>query len=234
MNTIIISIISLIISGLSATVAILSFTSNKAELIFFRDDDLEPLAIIKSEIFARYKDDNGKEKQIPFPNGILYHIQVFNPSPQDIAYFHMEFIVDKEIHKDVWTLKTLGWATDRAKIVMNDLIHGPGEIFIPSAPQGVFKAHSFTPLYLFVTTDGSPFPKQLSFQFKYAVRSFPYFGKKHRYKSFRRDLDLSNVELGMKSKQEAMKQLTLPVQKLPKSKQTPPYGKRRKRNRRKK
>ena len=233
MNTITISIISLIISGLSATVAILSFTSNKAELIFFHDD-LEPLAIVNSEIFARYKNDSGKEKQIPFPNGILYHIQVFNPSPQDIAHFHMEFIVDKKIHKDVWTLKTLGWATDRAKTVMNDLIHGPGEIFIPSAPQGVFKAHSFTPLYLFVTTDGSPFSKQLSFQFKYAVRSFPYFGKKHRYKSFRRDLDLSNVELGMKSKQEAMKQLTLPVQKLPKSKQTPPYSKRRKHNRRKK
>lgn len=37
----------------------------------------------------------------------------------------------------------------------------------------------------------------------------------------------------MKSKQEAMKQLTLPVQKLPKSKQTPPYSKRRKHNRRK-
>lgn len=234
MNTIIISIISLIISGLSATAAILSFTSNKAGLIFFRDDDLEPLAIVNSEIFARYKDDNGKEKRIPFPNGILYHIQVFNPSPQDIAYFHMGFIVDKEIYKDVWTLKTLGWATNRAKIIMNDLVHGPGEIFIPTAPQGVFKAHSFTPLYLFVTTDGSPFPKQLSFQFKYAVRSFPYFGKKHRYKSFIRDLDLSNVKLEMTSKQQAMKQLTSPVQKSLKPNQTPPYSKRRKHNRRKK
>ncbi|WP_283586319.1 hypothetical protein [Limosilactobacillus vaginalis] len=234
MNTVTISIISIFVSALSATIAFLSFTSSRAELIFFRDDDLKPLAIVNSEIFAKYTDHSGKEQRIPFPNGILYHIQVFNPSPQDIAFFHMEFIVDKEIHRDVWTLKTLGWATDRAKIVMNDLIHGPGEIFIPTAPQGVFKAHSFTPLYLFVTTDGSPFPKHLSFQFKYAVRSFPYFGKKHRYKLFVRDLDLSNVKLEMTSKQEAMKQLTSPVQKSLKSKQTPPYSKRRKHNRRKK
>lgn len=228
--TIVISIISLIISGLSATVSILSFASNKATLIFFGDEDLVPEATIESEITAIYKDEKGKQKHISFPNGILYHIQVFNPSPKDIAYFHMKFIADGCIHKDVWTLKTLGWATDNAKIVMNDPLHGPGEIYIPDAPQGVFKAHSFTPLYLFVKTDGSPFPKQLTFQFKYAVRSFPYFGKDHHYKSFVNDLDISNTEREMQSKIEVMKQLTQPVQKSQKSKQTPPYSKKRRRN----
>ena len=231
--TIVISIISLIISGLSATISILSFASNKAELIFF-NSDLQPGAIINSEIAAIYKDEKGKKRQIPFPNGILYHIQVFNPSPKDIAYFHMEFIADKLIHKDVWTLKTLGWATDNAKIVMNDPIHGPGEIYIPDAPQGVFKAHSFTPLYLFVSTDDGSFPKQLTFQFKYSVRSFPYFGKDHYHKIFIRDLDLSNVQEEMQSKKDLMQQLTQPMQKSTKPKQTPPYSKQTKHNRRKK
>lgn len=146
----------------------------------------------------------------------------------------MEFIADKLIHKDVWTLKTLGWATDNAKIVMNDPIHGPGEIYIPDAPQGVFKSHSFTPLYLFVSTDDGPFPKQLTFQFKYSVRSFPYFGKDHYHKIFIRDLDLSNVQEEMQSKKDLMQQLTQPMQKSTKPKQTPPYSKQTKHNRRKK
>ena len=114
---------------------------------------------------------------------------------------------------------------------MNDPIHGPGEIYIPDAPQRVFKAHSFTPLYLFVATDGSPFPKQLTFQFKYSVRSFPYFGKDHYHKVFVRNLDLSSVQEEMQSKKDLMKQLTQPVQKSQKPKQTPPYSKKRRKHR---
>ena len=68
--TIVISIISLLISGLSSTVALLSFASNKSKLIFFGDDDPVPEAIIESEITADRINEKGKTEQLPFPNGI--------------------------------------------------------------------------------------------------------------------------------------------------------------------
>lgn len=231
--TIVISIISLLISGLSSTVALLSFASNKSKLIFFGDDDPVPEAIIESEITADRINEKGKTEQLPFPNGILYCIQVFNPSPQDISFFNMQYIVDGEIPKNVWSEKTIEWFSDNAKVIMHDPIHGSGEIYIPDTSFGVFKAHSFTPLYLFVSTDGSPYPKQLRFQFNYAVRSFPYFGKNHHYKSFVKDLDITNTEKEMQLKTEAMKQLTQPMRRSQKPNQTPPYSKKRRRRNKK-
>lgn len=195
-------------------------------LIFFDADDLVPAPIVRSEITADYIDKNGDKHEIPFSNGILYHIQVLNPSPSDIAYFHMQYVVDGELHKDVWTQKSFGWvdnADKKVKIVMHDLIKGSGEIPIPDSPQGVFKAHSYTPLYVFLSTDNSPFPKKVQFTFKYAVRSFPYLGKRNRYKTFSADLDISNVQLEIQSKTKVMQQLTSQGQKSPKSNQTPPF-----------
>lgn len=78
--TIVISIISLIISGLSATVSILSFASNKAELIFF-NSDLQPGAIINSEIAAIYKDEKGKRGKFLFQMEffIIYRYLIHRP-----------------------------------------------------------------------------------------------------------------------------------------------------------
>lgn len=224
----IISIISLSIAAISALFTGLNFYANRAVLIKFGEEDKHPLPIIKNEIYAY----NGVQT-VPFKNGIMFHFQILNPSPKDIAYFNMHFVSDDRITQ-VWTMKSFGYMEKEPKIIMNDPIKGKGEINIPYSTQGVFKAHSFTPIYAFMSTDEFSFPQQVNFQFNYSVRRFPFIGKKSYYKEFSIDLDLTNVELGMKSKQKAMKQLTQQEQKLPKSKQTPPYSKRRKHNRRKK
>lgn len=228
MSTFTISVISIIISGLSVIVSIISFASNRSLLIFFNSKDIKPMPIAKSEISALSKNDKNDAKKVPFPEGLLYHVQVFNPSPKDIAYFHMEYIFDNTLHKDVWTHKTLGWFSEKPTIVLNDPIYGPGEIFIPNAPHGVFKSHSYTPLYCFVRTDEHPFPKSVIFRFKYAVRTFPFIGKKSHYKTFVRNLDISNVHQEIQSKTKIMKQLTQSMPQSPKSKQTPPYRQRHK------
>lgn len=226
MYSLIFSIISLIFSGTSVVVSMISLLANRSMLIFFGDDDLVPMAITRSELTAIYTDKKGNKHKVPFTDGILYHIQVFNPSPSDIAYFHMHYVIDDQMPKDVWTQKSFGWVDSvdkKVKVVMYDPIKGSGEIPIPDSPQGVFKAHSFTPLYVFLNTEDSPFPKKVKFTFKYAVRKFPYLGKHHRYKTFSADLDISNVQAEIRSKTKAMQQLTGPVQKSIKSKQTPPY-----------
>lgn len=223
-----ISIISLLIAAISAAFTGLNFYANRAVLIKFGENDKHPLPVVRNEIYAY----NGKQT-VPFENGIIFNFQVLNPSPKDIAYFNMHFISDDRIAQ-VWTMKSFGYMEKETKIIMTDPIKGKREINIPYSTQGVFKAHSFTPIYAFMSTDGFPFPQKVNFQFNYSVRRFPFIGKKSYYKEFSIDLDLTNVELGMKSKQKVMKQLTLPVQKSLKSKQTPPYSKRRKHNRRKK
>lgn len=229
----IISVISISISAISMIIAILSFASNKAELIFFGSDDAVPLPVTTSEIFATYKDKHDKIKKIEFPEGLLYHIQVFNPSPKDIAYFGMMFTFNGQ-PTEVWTKKTLGWATDSPKIISYDPIRGTGEINIPPAPYGVFQAHSFTPLYIFMPIDISPIPPTAEFQFEYAVRRFPYFGKNRRYSEYKVTLQLKDFDEILKLKRESMKQLMQPMPQSQKPKQTPPYSKQRKHNRRKK
>lgn len=195
------SIISLIIAAVSATFTGLNFYSNRAVLIKFGEGDKHPLPVVKGEIYA----SNGKD-EIPFSEGILFHLQILNPSPKDIAYFHMQFIVDERL-TEMWTLKSFGYVEKTPKIILSDLIKGTGEITIPPSPQGVFKAHSFTPIYAFMSTDGHPFPKKVNFQFKYSVRHFPFIGKKSYYRTFSVDLDLTNAEFEMKSKQKVMQQL---------------------------
>lgn len=228
---VIISVISILVSAISVIISILSFTSNKAELIFFGSDDTSPLPVIEGELSATYKNDKGKIQKIDFPEGLLYHIQVFNPSPKDIAYFGMSFLFNGR-PTEVWTNKTLGWATDNPKVILFDPIHGSGEINIPNAPQGVFKAHSFTPLYLFMGIDIVPIPPIAKFHFEYAVRRFPYFGKKNRYSEYEVTLQLTDFSEMLQSKRKSMQQLTESVKEQTKPSQTPPYT--RKRRKRKK
>lgn len=222
MSTTTISIISLFIAAASALFTALNFYSNRAVLILFGKSDIHPLPVTEGEIYA-----TDSEKTVPFSNGILFHLQVLNPSPKDIAYFHMQFVADDRL-AEVWTMKSFGYMNE-PNIIMYDPIKGRGEINIPESPQGIFKAHSFTPLYAFMSTDGSPFPHYVNFQFKYSVRHFPFLGKRSFYKVLSVNLDLTNVEIEMKLKQKAMQQLTSQEQKSPKSKQTPPYKNRNKR-----
>lgn len=233
MDTASISIISLVISGISVFIALLSFISNKAELIFFSDQNNEkPEAITDGEIKTVYI-SNKQRKRVNLPEGILYHVQILNPSPKDIAYFHMEFLFDKKPTSMI-TTNSFAWLTDKVRFEKYDPIQGSGTLPLPSEPQGVFKAHSFTPLYAFTPLEVGNLPQDVEFQFRYAVRKFPYIGKRNHYQTFKIKLDLSGTKESIAVKTKAMKQLTQQEQKLPKSKQTPPYSKRRKHNRRKK
>ena len=228
---IIISIISILISALSVTIAILSFASNKAELIIFKSKDGEDaLPVISGELKAVYTDFKKKEHTINSIEGLLFHIQVFNPSPKDIAYFHMGFTLNDR-PAEMWTKKSFAWATDDPKILYYDLLHGPSEINIPEERQGVFKAHSFTPLYLYMPIDLSPIPPKASFQFRYAVRRFPYVGKAHRYSEFIEEFSLKSFSEILQSKNKVMQQLKESKPQQAKPSQTPPYSKKHRRHR---
>lgn len=203
-----ISLISIIISALSVAISMLSFVSNKAELIIFEPGNEEgALPVIDGELKVIYNDSKGKKHEIDSADGLLFHIQVFNPSPKDIAYFHMGFTLLGR-PAELWTKKSFTWATDNPKIILFDPIHGSGEINIPEATQGVFKAHSFTPLYLYMPIDLKPIPPKAYFQFKYAVRRFPFIGKASRYSEFTKELSLTGFSEIMKAKHKTMQQLT--------------------------
>lgn len=229
-----IAIISLVISAISAFASIfgiLSFIANRREIISFSpksENAWSPIA--KGEIIAKVKNGT-KDKIEQFNNGFLIHLQVLNPSPHDIAFFDMHFEWDRKI-VGPWTLKSFGYSDGPVKIILLDP-KLTAEIPIPPANQGVFKANSFNPLYVFASTDEGPLPKYATFSFKYAVRKFPYIGKKNHYSEFSMDLNLTKLPELQKLQIESMKQLMQPTQSKKESNSTPPYSSR-KRNRHKK
>lgn len=226
MNATTIAIISIfisLVSGVASVFAIMTFFANRAELIqFVQTGPKEYTPMIKGELSADYV-HNGVKKSIKFPQGILVHFQFLNPSPKDIAYFHLQFELNGHF-QEAWTEKSFSWATDKPKIVLHDILH-PADIPFPHEPQGVFKAHSFTPIYAFMELDTDPIPPSADFVIRYAVRKFPFFGKKNHYKTFTVHLDLNGSEEMLKSKQAAMQQLTKSTQKSTKTHQTPPRHK---------
>lgn len=220
-----IAILSLIISAVSAFAAVfgvLAFMASRREIISFganSNNDWSPIA--KGEIIAKVKDGK-KDKIEQFNNGFLIHLQFLNPSPSDIAYFGMQFQWDNKIISP-WTLKSFGYSDGPVKIILLDP-KLTAEIPIPPATQGSFKANSFTPLYIFASTDEGPLPKEATFSFKYAVRKFPYIGKKNHYSTFSIDLNLTKLPELQKSQIESMKQLIQPTQSKKGSSSTPPYS----------
>lgn len=225
MSSNILAIISLIVSAISAFASvfgILSFIANRREIISFAPTSpksWDPIA--KGEIIAKIKDGK-KDKFEYFDNGFLIHLQFLNPSPHNIAYFDMHFEWEDKVSAP-WNLKTFGYYDGPVKAILHDP-KITTELFIPEAPQGVFNANSFTPLYLFASTDNGPIPKEATFSFKYAVRKFPYIGKKNHFSTFTMDLDLTELPKQLKLQQESMKQLMHQEQSKTKSKQTPPYS----------
>ena len=228
-----IAILSLIISAISAFAAVfgvLAFVANRREIISFSANSKSNWSpIAKGEIVAKVRE--GKKKNVvPFDNGFLIHLQFLNPSPKDIAYFGMQFQWDGKTIAP-WTHKSFGYLDGPVKIILQVPLH-TAEIPIPLALQGVFKANSFTPLYLFASTDNNPLPQKATFSFKYAVRKFPYIGKKNHYSTFSVDLNLTKLPELQKLQIESMKQLMQPTQSKKGSNSTPPYSSR-KRNKHK-
>lgn len=112
----IISVISLFIAAISAMFTGLNLYSNRAVLIKFGEDDNHPLPVVENEIYAY----SGKQT-VSFNNGIMFHFQILNPSPKDIAYFNMHFVSDGRIAQ-VWTMKSFGYMEKEPKIIMTDPI----------------------------------------------------------------------------------------------------------------
>lgn len=228
-----VAVISLVISAISAfasTFGVFSFVANRREIISFTPkSDKEWVPITKGEIIAKIK-NGSKDKTEKFDNGFLIHLQFLNPSPNDIAFFDMHFEWDNKVIGP-WTHKSFGYSDGPVKIILLDPL-ATAEIPIPPAPQGSFKANSFTPFYIFASTDNAPIPKKATFSFKYAIRKFPYIGKANHYSTFSMKLNLTGLPELQKSKKESMKQLMPQEQSKTKSKQTPPYSSK-KRNHRK-
>lgn len=229
-----IAILSLIVSAVSAFAAVfgvLAFMANRREIISFgANSKIEWSPIAQGEIIAKGKKGK-KEHIVPFNNGFLIHLQFLNPSPNDIAYFGMQFQWDGKIIEP-WTHKSFGYLDGPIKIILLDPLH-TAEIPIPPANQGVFKANSFNPLYVFASTDEGPLPQKATFSFKYAVRKFPYIGKRNHYSTFSAELNLTKLPELQKLQIESMKQWTQPMQSKKGSNSTPPYSSR-KRNKHKK
>lgn len=220
-----IAIISLIIAALSTVISILSFFSNKRELIELTQSTSKSwIPIATGEIKCEFI--KNKSANFDLPMGIMVHLQILNPSPKDIAYFHVQYSFDDRL-QEVWTKDTVGWANDIPKFLRFDLIHGYGELPFIQSPQGCFKANSLTPFYLYARLDDCPLPKHISVAFRYSVRKFPYIGKRNHFSTYELELDTSDLNKMLQSKQEAMKQLTQKVPTKPNSSKHP-HNKRRK------
>lgn len=199
------SLISLIVSFLSAIISFLSFVTKRSKLVFLNDDQIEPETIIEDQILA-IGSIKGDPYNKNFPSGIIIHLKIFNPSPQDIAYFYMEFKF-KKLNMPILTKESFGYMDNQPKFVMNDPLKGKFEINLPTHTYGIFKAHSYTPLDIFVPITTHPIPSEATFQFRYAVKSFPFIGSRYQYSIFSKLIDMSNVEKTMHINSATMQRL---------------------------
>lgn len=198
-----ISLIISIISGLAALVAILGYWSNKRELIQFMETSSDSYsALIEGQIF--YHNDKGERMFLP--SGVLVHYQFLTPSPNDIAYFHMGFIVNDKIVPSI-TERSVVDHSKHPTFKLYDL-KSTTIIQLPKDPQGVFKANSLTPIYGFLPIEYGPVPDEVKFYIRFAIRKFPYIGKRNHYQTFEHTIKLTNFEMITKSNSKVMQQLS--------------------------
>lgn len=218
MTTLQISIISLIISSLSAAITIFSFFRNRSELFQLMSTDKKGYEVIVAGEIS-FKDDKGDKKYLP--DGLMVHLQFLNPSPNDIAYFHLQFeykIEHQTMIKEIFTQTSVGWATDNPKFVFSDGMKTSELPFVKN-PSGKIPANSLFPLYAFISLDDIPVPQEMTLVMRYAVRRFPYITQKGHYKTYKLKLDLLTYPKELRQKQAVVKLLSTPVQSRPKSSQ---------------
>ncbi|WP_461240297.1 hypothetical protein [Paucilactobacillus sp. N302-9] len=196
---------SIIVSIVSVFIAALSFLKNKSELLELRHPgDSDWSAMTMGEI--SYINDKGRIN--PLPDGLLVKFQFLNPSPNDVAYFHLHFTANNRA-EDVWTHKTVSWDTEKPKFIIQEL-NTQGEINLLKNVQGIFPAHSFTPVYAFMSKVDGPFPDKITFTIKYAVRKFPYIGKKNRYTTYQLELNTFDFEKKLREKHHIVEKMNEP------------------------
>ena len=200
-----IAIISLIISalsGIAAIFAILGYWGNKPELIQFMETDEDSYtSIVEGQI--SYQGDDGKTYYLP--SGILVHYQFLNPSPKDIAYFHMNFIVNGVITPSITEKSVMDQSKNPSFKLLN--LKQITIFQFPKDPQGIFPANSFTPIYAFLPIETTPSPEKATFSIRFAIKKFPYIGKHNHYQTFEHTVYLNDYEMITRSNRAVMKQL---------------------------
>ncbi|WP_447353071.1 hypothetical protein ACM665_05255 [Enterococcus faecalis] len=197
----IISLVISIISGLAALFAIMGYLSSRPTLIQFMDTNKDSYSCItEGQIY--YEDDMGNIRYLPA--GILVHYQFFNSSPRDIAYFHLGFEIDGKITEAFTELSVSPQAkkpTFRFFDLMKTYI-----ISFPKEPQGIFKANSLTPIYGFLPIESFP-PKEVTFFIRYAIRKFPYIGKRNYYTTFKHTVTPNDFVMITQANRKVIQQL---------------------------
>lgn len=199
------AIISLIISafsGIAAIFAILGYWGNKPELIQFMETNNDSY-VSATEGQISYIGDDGKKYYLP--SGIMVHYQFLNPSPKDIAFFHLNFIVNGNI-TEAFTERSVITQAKKPSFLFFDLLKSY-IIQFPKYPQGVFPANSLTPIYAFLPLEAIPVPEKVTFSIRFAIRKFPYIGKRNHYQTFEHTVYLNDYEMITRSNRAVMKQL---------------------------
>lgn len=168
--------------------------------------------IVAGQLSIESTIDGAKVSEI-LPNGILVHLSFLNASPEDISFFFIGFYTQnsqKEVKLiECYTLKSIRNISSDSHIILTSSEGLDSEVFFPPAPFGVFKAHSYTPLWFFMPIrDNDVLPKEVTLSLNYAVPHFPFFGRNSYSKKFAVKLDLSNFDKEMLAKRKLMQKVT--------------------------
>lgn len=220
----------IIISIFSLLIATRSFNTNRAKIKFIKNI-ARPYYYVKAGQLILVPENNKKKVLNTFPTGILFHVAVLNFSPKDVAYFNIHCEIDKDF-QEIYTMKSFGYFAEKDKIVIfRQSSSQIGEIPIPNEPQGKFEANSLTPLYGFVRLDDylgkKKLPKKVTFKISYALKKWylPF-----RLYSTKRIIVKGPVFNSWLIEQQLMKQLKKEEKTPGNSRKTPPYNKKRRRN----
>ncbi|GAA0808661.1 hypothetical protein [Ligilactobacillus aviarius] len=198
--------IPIIISIIATIISAITLAKSRSELLqvnLLSPPGYEP--ICEGQIKVRYE-QQGKIKYEPLPQGVLIHLSFLNPSPNDIAYFGLCFHTNDPERGiiEAYTAGSAGHITLSPIFNYTDKDGYVSEIPFPAKTYGTFKANTYTPLFVFLPLRESdkPFPQRVYLQLLYAVRKFPYIGKKNHFSEYLLPLDLSNVESELQLQQK--------------------------------
>lgn len=200
------NVISLIISIISVIITVLNFFRNRPRIIQLRKN-LNYTPVFEGQIKCRYINKKGNEQFMPLQAGLLVHLSFLNPSPNDVAYFWIGFYTNKGII-EAYTDKSVSYLTNNPTFVYTSNDGNSGDIIFPHSPFGSFKSHSYTSLFFFMPLeDGNrPLPDTIFFKLSYAVKKFPFLGKRNQYKTFTLPLNVANLDKEIQEQRELTQQ----------------------------
>lgn len=204
--------IPIVISAIATLISLLGYLRNRPKLIQIRKTSskmYEP--IVEGQIGAEYF-EHEKIQLTPLPAGIIIHLAFLNTSPSDISYFSIGFYEKVSRNEtrlvECYTRQSLLIDNPTLKFIYSAPNGDFCEIYFPKNTYGLFKAHSYTPLWFFMPLrPKDKIPKKIKFNLNYAMRSFPFFGKNSYTKKLTIKLNLSNLEKELIEQQELMQDM---------------------------